>query len=190
MKRQERSARTLSVRRMNTYAIAMTTMLFGVSNAQATELHDVKSVELNIHGRVQERCELGSMGNVSFGDLRRPGLSSAMHVLLNCNVPFDLRIQAANGGLANAEHPEGEGPYAGTLPYVVGVSIPVMKPQAALVTRSFEGRELIGGSTVSSGGGVAFDGMQLSVALGSPPSEAGLLAGKYGETIVITVSPS
>jgi spore coat protein U-like protein len=149
-----------------------------------------KSVELNVHGQIRQFCALGAIDDMAFGDLTRANLSRSARVGLQCNVPFEMRIEAANGGLANSEHPNGQGPYAGTLPYTVLLAIPVLRPQSDIIDRSFTGEQLRSGASVSSGGGIALDGMGLTVALGPSPREAGLLAGTYGETIVITVAPS
>lgn len=162
----------------------------GAHPAVASDIENVKSVELTVHGEIAEHCAMGQIGDMHFGDLTRPGLQAQARVQLSCNIPFDMSIKAANGGLANAQFPHGQGPYAGTLPYTIGVAIPVRKPDSALIDRSFTSLELMGGRTVSSQGGIALDGMELSVALGPSPSPAGLVGGRYGETIVITVAPS
>lgn len=169
--------------------IAGASATFAVQPAAAEVLANAKSIELNVHGRIAQHCAMGSIGDMDFGDITRPNLSASAHVALDCNVPFTIKIEAANGGLTNAEHPGGQGPYAGMLPYTVDLSIPVRKPEAAHVERSFASRELLAGRTLSSDGGIAQDGMGLTVALGRPGSDAGLLAGNYGEAIVITVTP-
>lgn len=158
--------------------------------ASADEIGGGKAVEINVHGRISEHCAMGPIGNMAFGDLTRPGLTAAARVQFSCNMPFDMTIQAAHGGLANVQYPQGQGPYAGTLPFTMDVAIPVRKPSSSLVGRSFSSRELMGGATLSSAGGIATEGFTLSVALGAPPREAGLLAGQYAETVIITVSPS
>lgn len=165
-------------------------MLIGALPAAANDLDNLKSIELNVHGRIAEHCSMGQIADINFGDITRVGLQATAKVQLSCNVPFDMKIQSANGGLANDQFPHGQGPYAGTLPYTIGVSMPLRKPQTSFVDRTFKSNELTGGRTISSDGGIALDGFGLTVALGRPSNEAGLLAGKYGETIVITVTPS
>jgi spore coat protein U-like protein len=173
-----------------TIAACIAIALASATPAFADQVDATKSIEINVHGRVTEHCAMGQIGDMAFGDLTRPGLSAAARVQFSCNVPFDMKIQAAHGGLANVQYPQGQGPYAGTLPFTMDVAIPVRKPSSSLVGRSFSSRELMGGATLSSAGGIATEGFTLSVALGTPPREAGLLAGQYAETIVITVSPS
>ncbi|MGN6279900.1 MAG: hypothetical protein ACTHM8_14425 [Sphingomonas sp.] len=167
-------------------AIAATTM---ARPASAEILDSAKSIDLNVHGEISQHCAMGTIGDVNFGDLNRPNISTSQRIAFSCNLPFNMKIEAANGGLTNTLYPHGQGPYSGTLPYTIDIAIPVRKPQSAEVDRSFNSRDLVGGRTFSSDGGVAFDGMGLTVALGRPSGEAGLLAGSYAETLVITVTP-
>lgn len=162
----------------------------GTAQAHSGETENAKRVELNVHGRIAEYCALGAIEDVDFGDLTRPNLSRKIAVPLSCNMPFRMTIRSAQGGLANETMPQGQGPYAGTLPYRVDVSVPVRLPRSATVRGSFSSRELVGTSVLSSDGGIALDGMELNVMLGTPASDVGLLAGNYSETIVITVAPS
>jgi spore coat protein U-like protein len=158
--------------------------------ASAEHLDPSSRVQIRVHGDIGEHCAMGAPGTVDFGDLNRPGLAVDVPVQFNCNIPFNIRIQAAHGALTNVRNPAGEGPYAGALPYTFGLTVPVRKPTQSVVSRNFDSRTLVGAQNVSSGGGIALDGMLLHVALGRPAAEAGLLAGDYSETIVITVSPS
>lgn len=170
--------------------IAVAALAANAAQARPDQVDNVKRVELSVHGQITEHCALGEIDDMSFGDITRANLSRSARVALSCNLPFQIKIQAANGGLANDRYPQGQGPYAGTLPYTLDISIPVLKPQSALVSRSFTSRELVGGPSLSSNGGIALDGMSLNIALGAPSGDAGLLAGNYAETIVITVAPS
>ncbi|NIJ30835.1 spore coat protein U-like protein [Sphingomonas insulae] len=156
--------------------------------AQAEAVHQDKLV-LNVHGRVPEHCALGGIGDMNFGDLTKTGIERAAQIGFSCNVPFQLSIRSARGGLANEAFPQGQGPYAGLVPYSVAVSIPVRRPGSDMLTQSFTSTALLGGATMSSGGGIALDGMQLTVVLAPPSSEAGLLGGRYSETVTITVAP-
>ncbi|WP_129792794.1 hypothetical protein [Sphingosinicella sp. CPCC 101087] len=159
--------------------------------AGAADIENVRSLDLAVRGSIPERCAMGSIGNMDFGDLNRTGLGAQARVRLDCNIPFNMSIRARNGSLAHSDLPAGQGPYSGTLPYTIGVMMPVRRPQSAVIERSFESRELRGnGRTISSEGGIAVDGLALSVSLGRPSGEAGLLAGEYGETIEITITPS
>lgn len=158
--------------------------------AEGSRPADNRSVELNVHGKIMEQCAIGNVGDMNFGDITRSDLKASARVFFNCNVPFRVDVRSANGGLANDSFPHGQGPYAGRLPYSLGFQIPVLKPSSSLLAQTFQSAELIGGRSFNSAGGIAVDGMALTVSLGHPSGEAGLLAGNYSETIVITVSPS
>lgn len=158
--------------------------------ANAADIDNVRSLELGVRGTIAQHCAMGSIADMDFGDLNRPGLGAVARVALSCNVPFDMTIRARNGALTNVQSPNGQGPYSGALPYQIGVAMPVRRPSAAMVEQTFNSRDLTGGRTISSQGGIAVDGMALRVALGRPSGEAGLLAGDYAETIEITIAPS
>ena len=155
----------------------------------ADDIESVRNVQIALNGDVRQRCSLGSVGNVDFGNLERRGLGSRARVAFDCNVPFTMTITGQRGALTHTAMPQGQGPYAGALPYSLGVSLPIRHPSAETVTRAFASRELQAGGIISSNGGIAADGLSLSIELGAPSSEAGLLAGEYSETITITVSP-
>ena len=160
------------------------------AHARADEIDGLRSVNLHVYGHLDEHCALGKIDGADFGDLTRPGLRADSHVALDCNVPINLNISAAHGAIANERHPQGQGPYAGAVPYRLEVRIPVRRPSHDVVTRSFDSQDLLAGRTVNTGDGIAVDGMNLSVALAPPAGDAGLLAGRYSETIEITVTPS
>jgi hypothetical protein len=163
-------------------------VLEAVSPAAATELGAGSSQRLQIHGDVTQHCAIGSPGNVDFGNLDRDGLQADLAVGLDCNVPFVMNVEAQYGALTNIQYPNGQGPYAGSLPYSLDLSIPARTPEARVITDTFNSRDLIGGKSISSQGAIATDGMTVHVALGHAGGEAGLVAGDYGETITITLS--
>jgi len=172
-------------------AIAAFAVAMSVAPAMAADVDNLRSVDIGVQGTIVQRCQMGSIGNMDFGNLERVGLGATARVALHCNIPFNMAIKAQNGALANDRMPMGQGPYSGSLPYTIGLSMPVRRPQTSVIEKTFESRELKGsGRTISSGGGIAVDGMALSVSLGRPSGEAGLLAGDYGETIEITITPS
>ena len=159
------------------------------SAVHAEDIDTARELQVAVNGIVGQRCAIGNVGNVAFGDLERSGLAADARVALDCNVPFAMTITGQSGALAHTQMPEGQGPYAGSLPYSLAVTVPLRHPSSEIVQRTFASRELQGGGLVSSNGGIATDGMTLSILLGDPGSEAGLLAGDYSETITITVSP-
>ncbi|WP_234027355.1 hypothetical protein [Aurantiacibacter arachoides] len=159
------------------------------SPALADEIVDTRTVQIAVDGTISQRCAMGSIPNMDFGDLNRGGLSANARVAFDCNVPFTMNISGSGGALSHTTMPSGQGPYSGALPYALGISMPVRHPSVRTLTRTFDSRELRGGGSFSSNGGIATDGMTLSIQLAAPTGEAGLLAGNYVETITITVSP-
>jgi hypothetical protein len=158
--------------------------------AAAQEISNVKSLDIAVQGSIAQRCQMGAIPTADFGDLTRPGKFAAARVALDCNVPFTMLIKAQNGALVHSEMPHGQGPYAGSVPYSLDVELPVRRPTTEMISKVFEGRTLTGGQSISSAGGIAMDGLLLKLSLGSVSSEAGLLAGNYGEVIEITIAPN
>jgi hypothetical protein len=181
-------------RRLMGGAVAAAAFLLPLAPAHAFEsiasdrIENVRTFDLQVQGRITERCSMGSIANVNFGNLARRGLRAAANVQLSCNVPFTMNIRSANGGLAHESFPSGQGGYEGTVPYSLAIQFPVRLPESSNVSRTFSSRELQGGGTLSTNGGIATDGMEIAIDLANPP-EGGLLAGKYGETITITMAP-
>jgi hypothetical protein len=158
--------------------------------ASAQEISNVKSMDIAVQGSIAQRCQMGAIPTADFGDLTRPGKSAAAKVALDCNVPFTMLIKAQNGALTHSDMPLGQGPYAGSVPYSLDIELPVRRPTTEMISKVFEGRSLLGGQAISSAGGIAIDGLLLRLSLGSVASEAGLLAGNYGEVIEITIAPN
>lgn len=156
----------------------------------AEEIADARSLSLQVTGSIANRCQLGQIADIDLGDLTVRGARRDVDVQLDCNIPFSVAVKAVNGAIAHTVMPAGQGPYAGRLPYQIGVTLAVRKPAAETITQTFESRNLLTGQSISSRGGIASDGMKLTLELGQPGSEAGLLAGTYSETIEITVTPS
>ena len=173
-------------------AAASAAFLLGVaaSPAAAQEISNVKSMDIAVQGSIAQRCQMGAIPTADFGELTRAGRFAAAKVALDCNVPFTMLIKAQNGALVHSEMPHGQGPYAGSVPYSLDVELPVRRPTTELISKVFEGRSLLGGQAISSAGGIAMDGLLLRLSLGSVSSEAGLLAGQYGEVIEITIAPN
>jgi hypothetical protein len=67
--------------------------------------------------------------------------------------------------------------------------MPVQTPSAQIVTASYSAHDLVAGKTISSNGGVAFNGAHIHLALDDLASP-GLAAGDYSETIEIEISPT
>ena len=176
------------------YALVATALLAPAFSATAgahDQVAEVRAFDMEVRGSITERCSLGSLPTIDLGDLSRPGNGTGTKVDLTCNFPYNLTTRAQNGRLAHTDLPAGQGGYAGSVPYTVGLVLPVRRPQSTVIARSFEGDDLRGnGASISSEGGIAVDGLALSLSLGQPSGEAGLLAGRYGETIEIAIAPS
>jgi len=158
--------------------------------AQAADIENVTNLDIAVSGSIRQHCALGSIDDMDFGNLERRGLGAQARVAFDCNVPFTMTVTGLNGALTHSTMPNGQGQYAGALPYSIGIEMPVRQPSTQIVSRTFESRQIRGRGTISSNGGIATDGMVVAVELGAPSGEAGLLAGEYSETITITVSPS
>jgi len=155
-----------------------------------TDLEGVQSFDVVVSGTIGQHCSLGSIADMDFGNLERPGLAARAHVAFDCNVPFTMTITGRNGALTNTLLPNGQGPYSGRVPYQIGIELPVRHPSMEILTKSFESHQIQGGGTISSNGGIATDDMYVNVELDRGTGEAGLLAGEYSETITITVAPT
>lgn len=159
------------------------------SSAFAGEVQNARSIDIAVSGSIRQHCALGAIADFDFGDLERRGLGITAPVAFDCNLPFTMTIKGANGALTHSVMPNGQGPFGGQLPYTLAVQMPVRHPSLQMVSRSFNSRQLQAGGIISSNGGIATDDMVLSVELGMPSGEAGLLAGDYSETITIIVTP-
>lgn len=162
---------------------------FGTTAAQAEQVEDTESFDLVLSGRLAEQCSLGSVADMDFGNLERAGLGAEARVAFNCNIPFTMTVKADRGALTHTTMPNGQGPYAGSIPYTVGIDLPLRNPNRTTVRHSFNSKQAQAGGVISSNGGIATDGMTLAVELAPTSGKAGLLAGEYAETISITVSP-
>lgn len=179
---------SFSYRHARFVAAAVCWTAFAASSAQAADLPQAATQQIRVHGDITQHCAISAPNDVDFGELQGAAKQTDLKFGLNCNVPFVMQVQAQFGALTNREYPQGQGPYAGSLPYAMTFAIPTRMPGAAIVRRTFNSRDLIGGQQISSQGGIATDGMSVNVALGKTNSEAGLLAGEYGETITLTIS--
>lgn len=145
-------------------------------------------LEVALNGRIVQRCEIQGGESIDLGELGG-GLVAAAAFGLDCNVPFDLNISSAQGGLAHASKPLGEGPFSGTLAYDLRVVVPTLYPEREVVVeRRFSSPEMTGRAVLSSGDGIAAGRGSLELRTRTPTG-AGLLAGQYSETLTMTISP-
>lgn len=144
-------------------------------------------LDMKLVGHIKDRCIVGGGGNFNFGELRGgEGIETSFS--LDCNVPFDIKIRSASGGLAHATMPQGQGPFAGLLAYDLQLTIPTLRPAPDVINGQYTSRELTNTRTLSSGDGIGAGGGTLSLQMHNPDG-AGLLAGAYSETLFLTVTP-
>lgn len=158
--------------------------------AAAETVEPAKSLSLDVQGHIAQRCSIGSAIGTNLGELSGARFAVASQMALDCNVPFNMSVRAINGAIANAVTPEGQGGYAGSLPYRLAIELPVRLPERELITREFDGRALVGGQSISSAGGIALDGLRLKLDVAGLSNNRQLLAGYYQEVIEITIAPS
>jgi len=157
----------------------------GISPELRAGLSDTINVKLT--GRINARCLLSGGGEINLGELRG-GEGAKASFGLDCNLPFNIDIHSQRGGLAHATMPQGQGPFAGLLEYDLQLSVPTLRPDPALVEGRYTSRELLGERTLSSGDGIGAGGGTLEFRMRQPEG-AGLLAGRYTETLSLTVTP-
>lgn len=144
-----------------------------------------KSLTVAVTGRIVPRCEIQGGGDIDFGELTG-GESATALFGLDCNTPFDLEMESANGGLANVRQPQGEGPFSGLLPYDVRLTVPTLRPTPVVVQGGFSSTQRT--ALLSSGDGISAGGGKIEIKT-RRPTGAGLLAGQYSETLTLTVTP-
>lgn len=144
-------------------------------------------IDVRLTGRLDARCLLRGGGDIDLGELRG-GEGVVARFGLECNVPFDIDIRSAHGGLAHATKPQGEGPFSGLLEYDLNLTVPVLRPTPGIVHAAFGSRQLLTRATLSSGDGIAAGGGSMELRARAVEG-AGLLAGRYSETLSLTVSP-
>lgn len=144
-----------------------------------------KTLNVAVVGRIVPRCEIQGGGDVDFGELTGGEQATALFGL-DCNVPFDLGVTSARGGLAHATKPQGEGPFAGVLPYDVTLTVPTLRPEPRVIRANFSSIDHTG--VLSSGDGIAAGGGKIEFRT-RQPAGAGLLAGQYSETLTVTITP-
>lgn len=145
-------------------------------------------LSVTLSGRIDDHCSISGGGALALGELT-PGEGVAADFSLDCNVPFDIRIASANGGLTHLTKPDGEGPFVGRLPYDLQVRIPTLTPGASTMNGSFSSAELRGEAVMTSGQAVAAAGRSRLALTTRTVQGAGLLAGDYSEILTISVEP-
>lgn len=176
--------------RLGAIACASFALVVWTTPAVADDLPESKSLTLAVQGEIDQHCAMGSIPDLALGDLSTVRGEYRRHVTLDCNIPVDVVVKAENGALANTLYPQGQGPYKGRLGYRLGMSMPVRTPMQSVVRGKFQSSQLIGGATLSSGAGIAIDGLDLTVEFDQLRGDDALLGGDYAEVIEITITPT
>lgn len=143
---------------------------------------------IEVAGTIPPHCGMGSIADRHLGEITGGGMALRTELALDCNVPFALTFSSANGGLAHKTLPLGQGPYAGRLAYQMQVDLPVKLPAKQTVSTSFSSDQMRAGAVVSSLNGISDGPARIRMFFENAPG-AGLLAGRYSETVTITLSP-
>lgn len=151
-------------------------------------LAGVERLDIEVSGYITPRCGMGSIQDRHLGSIDGGGMSLRTELALDCNVPFALTFASANGGLAHATMPLGQGPYAGRLGYQMQVDLPVRQPTRRTISSAFSSDQMRAGAVVSSLNGISDGPARIRMFFETAPG-AGLLAGRYSETVTITLAP-
>lgn len=189
----------MSSARIGRVAVAIAALSAAASLAlpatAAEGMHDPSDIRANmgdrldvkLTGRIDARCLISGGGDIDLGELRG-GEGAKASFGLDCNVPFEIDIRSARGGLAHATLPQGQGPFSGLLPYDLRLTVPTLRPTPDTVEGRYTSRELLGARKLSSGDGIGAGGGTIEFQMRQPEG-AGLLAGSYKETLTLTVMP-
>jgi len=176
-----------SVRRLSGAVALIVTAIASPALAKpvADNLDVGRTLNVTVMGQITPRCAIQGGGDIDFGELSGGERASGLFGL-DCNVPFNIEIKSANGGLTHVSQPQGEGPFSGILPYDVRLTVPTLRPSSAVVQTSFSSLQRTG--VLNSGDGISDGAGKIEIET-RRPAGAGLLAGKYSETLTLTITP-
>lgn len=168
-------------------AFAGLALSFSASAGNGSSNSNSASVDVVLVGNIAPQCSIDGGGRIALGELTGHERVEAPFDF-SCNVPFELVVRSASGAMVHMDKPHGEGPYSGTLPYRLGISLPTLSPSPVQIGKDFSSSEMLGGAIISSGDAIAAGGgnMLLQTVL---PESTDLLAGKYSDSITIVVHP-
>lgn len=148
----------------------------------------VPSVSIAVEGEVRSVCQLPAVPDLDLGNLAQSRRTATFEFPIRCNQPFELEIRSG-GALTHHEIPEGQGPFAGALPYSLEVALPLRGPSSSrMATRAADSAQLRRGVLVTTGQDISAGDGTLTLVLANNPAP-GLLAGRYGDTITLTLKP-
>jgi len=145
------------------------------------------AVDLVLFGNIPSKCSVGGNGTIDLGELS--GRQQAtVRFDVGCNVPFEMIFRSTSGGIAHVKQPQGEGPYAGMLPYRLGVDVPALSPLPTKLHADFTSNQMLAGAVLNSGDAIAAGGGEISLQTDTAPGRD-LLAGQYADEITIVIHP-
>ncbi len=158
----------------------------GHAHERAPEANGL-TLDLVMSGHITAKCTVGGGGTIDLGSLTGDKQAVA-NFDVGCNVPFEMVFRSSSGGIVHATKPQGEGPYAGIVPYRLGVSVPALSPRPVQLQANFTSSEMVGGATLNSGDAIAAGGGEIRL---QTEMTAGrdLLAGEYVDSITIVINP-
>lgn len=145
------------------------------------------SLDIVLNGHITPKCTVGGGDTIDLGQLNVDKNVSARFDVA-CNVPFEMVFRSSEGGIAHVSKPQGEGPYAGIVPYRLGVRVPGLTPEPVQLQADFTSGQMVGGATLNSGDAIAKGGGEITL---QTEMTAGrdLLAGDYADSITIVINP-
>jgi hypothetical protein len=93
-----------------------------------------QATRMAVEGRIGRVAAWGIIGASTSAISKRSNLAVQAKVALVCNIPFEVSIQSANGGLANSEFRRA-GALRGSRRLQLSVAVPVVRPEAGVVSR-------------------------------------------------------
>lgn len=145
------------------------------------------SLNIILNGQIPSDCGVGGGGVIALGEMTGSEQVSTPFDL-TCNVPFELVFTSASGGMVHEDKPLGEGPYKGTVPYQLDVTVAGKSPRPVELTGRFDSASMIAGTTLSSGEAIAAARGQIVLQNKLREGDE-LLAGRYKDSIRITINP-
>lgn len=145
------------------------------------------SIDLVLFGSIVSKCSVGGGGTINLGELSGSQQASA-HFDVGCNVPFEMTFRSLSGGIAHVKQPQGEGPYAGLVPYRLNVSVPALSPLPTELHADFTSSQMVAGGVLNSGDAIAAGGGEIRLQTELAPGRD-LLAGQYADSITIVIHP-
>lgn len=170
-----------------TALLLLSAMATGASARDSAPAFDGASINVVLAGHITAKCSVGGGGTISLGELVGDKQATARFDV-GCNVPFELVFRSTSGGMAHATKPQGEGPYAGLVPYRLDVTVPTLSPALTQLHADFTSNQMVAGASLNSGDAIAAGGGEIRLQTEMTQGRD-LLAGEYVDSITIVINP-